>query len=119
MKLERHVGSLGRARQANYLESRGWQLLEAGWVCERHTLLPLKLSRALHHQLTEDLCAGLAPSGWKVAGFSDRGYARLIDPTNAEDCSLPAALRKQARREGRKAAEFTYSLFLAAMLRVP
>lgn len=116
MRLERHVGGLGRARQLNYLALRGWHEEAGGFVCARHTPPALTLSRALHFQLTEDLCTGLAPLGWRVVGFSPRGYAKLADPLQGDACALPAALRRQARREGRKVAELTYTLFLAAMV---
>jgi hypothetical protein len=114
MRLERHVGGLGRARQQRSLAARGWQLEEEGWACARHTPPALPLARALHFQLTEDLCLGLAPSGWTVVGFSPRGYAKLRDPVKQDACSLPAALRRQARRERRLVAELSYTLFLAA-----
>lgn len=116
MRLERHVGGLGKQRQENYLRARGWQEGEGGWQCDRHLAVPMKRERALHHQLTEDLCAGLAPSGWKISGYSDRGYAKLIDPETGDGCTLPAALRRQAKREGRKVRELTYALFLAAFV---
>lgn len=117
MRLERHVGGLGRARQIHYLHERGWQEEASGWRCARRGTDAYKLSRALHHQLTEDLCAGLsAASGWRVVDYSDRGYARLRDPRTAEDCSLPEALRREARHQHRRVGELTYSLFLAAIL---
>jgi hypothetical protein len=107
---------MGRARQINYLETRGWARSGKDWACPRHTVQPQTLSRAVHHQLTEDLCRGLAAYGWKVVAFSERGYARLWDPEADEECSLPAALRRQARRSKRRAGELAYSLFLAAMV---
>jgi hypothetical protein len=108
------VGGLGRARQERYLAARGWRAEDEGWGCPRHTPPALPLARALHFQLTEDLCQGLAPLGWTVVGFSPRGYAKLRDPLKGDACSLPAALRRQARRERRPVAELTYTLFLAA-----
>jgi hypothetical protein len=114
VKLERHVGGLSVFRKRNYLLARGWRVSHEGWTCARHTEEPQRLSRALHFQLTEDLTAGLARSGWRVEGYSPRGYARLTDPEGKGSCSLPAALRRQARREKRKVAEFTYLLYLAA-----
>ena len=57
--------------------------------------------------------------GWKVVGYSSRGYAQLEDPADQSRCSLPAALRRQARREGRPVAQLTYSLFLSAMVDAP
>lgn len=103
------------ARKENYLTHRGWRKSDVGWVCGRHTVAPLKLSKALHHQLTEDLCGALAANGWKVVGFSPRGYAKLEDPTGKGTCTLPEALRRQARRENRYVGEFTYVLFLSAI----
>ena len=116
MRLERHVGGLSRARKVNYLTSRGWVAAEGGWRCERLWPLPLPLSKALHHQLTEDLAAALGASGWKVVGYSQRGYARMEHAQGGSSCSLPAALRKQARSEKRAVAELTYSLFLRALV---
>src|SRR4051794_15631799 len=107
MRLERHVGGLGRARQLQYLRRRGWEEHEGGWACERRSPEVFALQRALHHQLTEDLCAGLGASGWKVVDYSARGYARLRDPRTGEDCSLPGALRRQAKRAGVPVAELT------------
>jgi len=51
-----------------------------------------------------------------VAGFSPRGYVQLRDGEHGQSCSLPKALRTQARREKRPVAELTYLLFLAALL---
>ena len=116
MRLERHVGGLGKARSINYLQARGWRQVDGLWWCQRLLTEGQPLKRALHHQLTEDLCAALGRRGWKVIDYSQRGYARLQDPVKGEDTSLPKALRLQARREGRLAAEFTYALFLAAIL---
>lgn len=116
MRLERHVGGMGRARQIQYLGTRGWRTHEDGkWSSPRFDE-PVPLARALHRQLTEDLAAGLAPHGWRIDGYSPRGYARMADPVDGGTCPLPAALRRQARREGRKVAELTYSLFLAAIV---
>ena len=62
-------------------------------------------------------CAALAVSlGWQVVGFSERGYVQLRDGERGKPCSLPKALRIQARRERRPVAELTYSLFLSALL---
>ena len=116
MRLERHIGGMGKARQVNYLQRRGWSETETGWSCERLLAENERLSRALHHQLTEDLCHALAPQGWKVVDYSARGYAQLRDPQTGELCSLPKALRRQARRENRKVADLTYALFLASLL---
>src|SRR6478609_3045957 len=110
MRLERHVGGLSMERKRNYLTGRGWTASADGWSSV-HFPEALPLSKALHHQLTIDLTAGLAAYGWKVEGYSARGYARLADPTGDKPCSLPAALRRQARREKRKVGELTYSLF--------
>lgn len=121
MKLERHVGGLSLARKTRYLTGRGWREEGKGWTLEAHRLAgqpmdPLPISRAVHHQLTDDLSRAMAASGWKVAGYSPRGYVKMEDTGDGSRCSLPAALRKQARREGVKVGEFTYSLFLAALL---
>ena len=114
MKLERHVGGLSLARKANYLRARGWHEDERGW----HNPLfgPLPLAKAIHHQLTDDLSQALRKRGWQVAGFSERGYVQMREGERGKPCSLPKALRTQARREKRPVAEFTYELFLAALL---
>lgn len=113
MRLERHVGGLSKVRQQRYLVARGWRLTGEGWRCERHLDLAFKPSRALHHQLTEDLSNGLIALGWKISGYSPRGYVQLRD-VDGTLCPLPRALRVQARREKRPVRELTYSLFLAA-----
>ena len=114
MKLERHVGGLSLARKANYLRARGWREEQGRWVSD--IFGPQPLARALHHQLTDDLSQALVHLGWQVQGFSERGYVQLRDGEHGKPCSLPKALRTQARREGRPVAELTYSLFLAALL---
>lgn len=114
MKLERHVGGLSRARKAHYLRTRGWREEGRGWHSEIFGTLPL--AKALHHQLTDDLSQALRQRGWQIAGFSERGYVQLRDGEHGKSCSLPKALRTQARREKRPVAELTYSLFLAALL---
>ncbi len=116
MRLERHVGGLGLARKVNYLQRRGWLEVEGKWQSPVPDSEPQALSRAVHHQLTQDLAAALGAHGWKIAGYSPRGYAQMEDPVDLTRCSLPAALRRQARREKRPVGELTYSLFLAAML---
>ena len=116
MRLERHVGGLGRGRKLHYLEARGWRAVDGGWTCARHTAAPLRLEKALHHQLTEDLTAGLAAWGLKVVATSPRGYATLEDPADESRCSIPAALRRQSRRLHRNTGDLGYSLFLASML---
>ena len=116
MKLERHVGGLSLARKANYLRARGWREEKEGWSSEIFGLLPT--AKALHHQLTDDLSQALCQRGWQVLGFSERGYVRLREGERGKPCSLPKALRTQARREKRLVAELTYSLFLAALLEV-
>jgi hypothetical protein len=116
MRLEKHVGGMGRARQENYLAARGWRSVDGRWVSPTFEDDPLPIQRALHRQLTADLAAGLSPHGWKIVGYSPRGYAKLQDPVKGDSCTLPGALRRQAKREGRKVAELTYSLFLAAIL---
>ncbi len=114
MKLERHVGGLSLARRANYLRARGWREEEGGWSSEIFGLLPM--AKAVHHQLTDDLSQALRKRGWQVAGYSERGYVRMRDGAHGKPCSLPKALRTQARREKRPVAELTYELFLAALL---
>lgn len=119
MRLERHVGGLGRARKVSYLERRGWRAVDGQWLNPAPASEPSSLDRALHHQLTVDLTSALGVHGWKVVGYSSRGYAQLEDPKDQSRCSLPAALRRQARREGRPVAQLTYSLFLSAMVDTP
>lgn len=114
MKLERHVGGLSLARKAHYLRSRGWREEEGGWTSEIFGLHAT--ARAVHHQLTDDLSQALRARGWRVLGYSERGYVQLGDGEEGRPCSLPKALRTQARREQRPVAELTYSLFLAALL---
>jgi membrane-bound lytic murein transglycosylase B len=114
MKLERHVGGLSLARKANYLRARGWREDGRGWQSAIFGTLPL--AKALHHQLTDDLSQALRKRGWQVAGFSERGYVQMRDGERGRPCSLPKALRTQARREKRPVAELTYELFLAALL---
>lgn len=115
MKLESHVGGLSIARKTHYLTLRGWLPVGDDWALPP-TLTPVKLARAVHHQLTADLCAQLAPHGWTVVEHSQRGYAKLADPLDGSTCSLPAALRRQARREKRPVRELTYALFLDVLL---
>ncbi len=115
MKLERHVGGLSRVRKAAYLRQRGWREQGGAWVSEIFGAHPL--AKALHHQLTDDLSQGLKAHGWEVLGYSERGYVKLREGGKGKACSLPKALRVQARREKRPVAELTYSLFLAALLR--
>jgi hypothetical protein len=114
VKLERHVGGLSQARRVNYLLARGWVSTERGWSNSRFP--PLPLAKAVHHQLTDDLSRALGASGWQVIGYSERGYVSLRDGERGKPCSLPKALRTQARREKRPVAELTYALFLAALL---
>ena len=116
MRLERHVGGMGKARQQRYLQSRGWQLTELGWSHADRQTEPHRMSRALHHQLTFDLTEALKRWRWSVVSFSDRGYARLLDAQTQKNHSLPSALRTEAKRQGQKVADFTYALFLAAIL---
>ena len=117
MKLESHVGGLSIARKEKYLVGSGWKKGDGVWSSPAPDTEPLPLNKAVHHQLTHDLSKALSSSGWKVVGYSQRGYARMQDPSDESLCSLPAALRKQARREGRPVAQLTYSLFLAALLK--
>ncbi len=114
MKLERHVGGLSRARKAHYLRTRGWREEGRGWSHPIFGQHPV--AKALHHQLTDDLSQALRALGWQGVGFSERGYVQLRDGEQGKPCSLPKALRTQARRERRPVAELTYSLFLAALL---
>lgn len=116
MRLERHVGGLSLARKLEYLAEAGWTKVAASWRPPDPDAETFPLARAVHHQLTADLCAALAPFGWKVSGYSERGYAKLVDPRDASECSLPAALRREARRRQVPVRELTYSLFLAARL---
>lgn len=116
MKLERHVGGLSLARKANYLQRRGWRELEGGWSHAELQAAPIPIKKAAHHQLTRDLGKALSATGWKVVGYSKLGYAQMEDPLGLKRCSLPSALRRQARREKRAVAELTYTLFLAALL---
>jgi hypothetical protein len=116
VRLERHVGGLGIARKKKYLLGSGWVEGEAGWESPEPDTAPVPLNKAVHHQLTWDLTRAMGALGWKVASYSERGYARMQDPIDESLCSLPAALRKQARREGRPVGQLTYSLFLAALL---
>lgn len=115
MKLERHVGGLSRARKEQYLRERGWLEADGAWRAPVAAGEAYPLTRAVHHQLTADLCRALEPSGWVVAGYSQRGYARLLDPKDRSECSLPAALRRHARRQQVAVAVLTRSLFLAAL----
>jgi hypothetical protein len=116
MRLERHVGGLSSERKLKYLHDSGWKEEKGKWTGPTPDAEAFPLSRALHHQLTADLTRALAKWGWKVSDYSQRGFARLIDPKDASTCSLPGALRRQARRDGCPVRELTYSLFLAAML---
>ena len=119
MRLERHVGGLSKARKLKYLAASGWVEEGEHWRAPGAEGEAFPLASALHHQLTADLAKGLGKFGWTVGGYSQRGYARMIDPQDASSCSLPAALRKQARRDGCPVGELTYGLFLAALLIAP
>jgi hypothetical protein len=114
MKLERHVGGLSLARKARYLNARGWRAEDGKWANENFGIFPI--NKAIHHQLTEDLTQALRRVGWQVEGYSERGYVKLRDPQGGRPCSLPKALRTQAKRERQKVGDFTYSLFLDALL---
>jgi hypothetical protein len=117
MRLERHVGGLSLERKVKYLREAGWKEEDATWRGPAAEAEAFPLSRALHHQLTADLTEALGSRGWKILEYSRRGYVKLVDPTDETACSLPGALRKQARRDGCPVRELTYGLFLAAMLR--
>lgn len=119
MRLERHVGGLSAARKLQYLRDSGWKEEAGKWRGPAVEAEAFPLSRALHHQLTADLSAALGARGWKVGGYSERGYAKMVDPQDASECALPAALRRQARRDGCPVRELTYALFLAAVLTRP
>jgi hypothetical protein len=116
MRLERHVGGLSMERKTKYLREAGWREEGSLWRSSQVDAEACALSRALHHQLTADLSAALATRGWKVGGYSQRGYVKLVDPKDESSCSLPGALRRQARRDGCPVRELTYGLFLNAML---
>ena len=110
------MGGLSRARKEKYLRGSGWREEDGKWLSPAPDSEPLLINKAVHHQLTHDLGKALGSSGWKIVGYSPRGYAQMKDPVGEKVCSLPAALRKQARREKRLVGELTYSLFLAALL---
>jgi hypothetical protein len=114
VRLERHVGGLGRARQETYLRQRGWTPVEKGWQHARALDEVFPRTRALHHQLTHDLTQALARWQWRVVGYSARGYAQLVDGVTGAPHALPSALRVEARRQGQPVRDFTYALFLAA-----
>jgi hypothetical protein len=107
---------MGRARQRNYLLARGWEETEEGWRHARAADSTFPLARALHHQLTHDLCTALAQWQWRLDSYSARGYAQLVDGLTGERHSVPAALRVEAKRQGLKVRDFTYDLFLAAVV---
>lgn len=116
MRLERHVGGLSLARKVEYLTASGWSREGSAWRPADPDAELFPLARAVHHQLTADLCKALARFGWSVSGYSPRGYAQLVDPRDGSSCSLPSALRREARRRKVPVRELTYSLFLAARL---
>ncbi|MDP1823242.1 MAG: hypothetical protein Q8L48_08375 [Archangium sp.] len=117
MRLERHVGGLSNERKVKYLRESGWREEGRTWRGPAVDAEAFPLSRALHHQLTSDLSEALSQWGWKVAEYSQRGYATMVDPQDESRCSIPAALRRQARRDGCAVRELTYGLFLAAVLK--
>ena len=116
MRLERHVGGLSMERKTKYLHEAGWREEGSSWRSPEADAEPCTLSRAVHHQLTADLSAALGERGWKIGGYTQRGYVKLVDPKDQSSCSLPGALRRQARRDGCPVRELTYALFLNAML---
>lgn len=117
MRLERHVGGLSNERKVKYLLESGWLQEGKNWRGSGPEAEVFPLARALHHQLTADLSAALGARGWKVGEYSQRGYAKLVDPQDESSCSLPGALRRQARRDGCPVRELTYALFLGAVLK--
>ncbi len=117
MRLERHIGGLSAERKLQYLRDSGWKEQGGKWSGPAVDAEAFPLARALHHQLTADLSAALGSRGWKVVEYSQRGYAKLSDPKDESLCSLPGALRRQARRDGCPVRELTYSLFLASVLK--
>lgn len=117
MRLEKHVGGLSIERKRHYLLGSGWKEEDGKWRGPAVDAEAFPLAHALHHQLTADLSQALGARGWKVGGYSQRGYASMVDPKDASECSLPGALRRQARRDGCPVRELTYSLFLAAVLK--
>src|SRR4051812_4805332 len=98
MRLERHVGGLSLERKVKYLREAGWNEEGGKWRGPTAESEAFPLARALHHQLTADLSDALVGRGWKVGEYSQRGYAKMIDPKDESSCSLPGALRRQARR---------------------
>ena len=117
MRLERHVGGLSKERKLTYLREAGWLQEKNLWRGPGVEAEAFPLARALHHQLTADLCAALGTRGWKISGYSMRGYAQVVDPKDQSICAVPAALRRQARRDGCPVRELTYALFLDAVLK--
>lgn len=117
MRLERHIGGLSNERKLQYLRDSGWNEEAGKWRGPGVDAEPFPLARALHHQLTADLSAALGVRGWKIVEYSQRGYVKLADPKDSSSCSLPGALRRQARRDGCPVRELTYSLFLDAVLK--
>ena len=110
------MGGLSKARKRAYLLASGWVEEDEQWRAPGAEGEAFALGRAVHHQLTADLAKGLGTFGWTIGGYSQRGYARMIDPQDQSPCSLPGALRRQARRDGCPVGELTYGLFLAALL---
>jgi hypothetical protein len=117
MRLEKHVGGLSAERKLSYLRAAGWREAEGKWRGPAADAEAFPLPRALHHQLTHDLTQALGLRGWKVKDYSERGFAKLIDPKDGSTCTLPGALRRQARRDGCPVRELTYGLFLNAVLK--
>lgn len=117
MRLERHVGGLSLERKVKYLREAGWSEELGKWRGPGAEAEAFPIARALHHQLTKDLSEALGARGWKILEYSQRGYVKLSDPKDESSCSLPGALRRQARRDGCPVRELTYGLFLAAVLR--
>lgn len=111
------MGGLSGERKVKYLREAGWVEETGKWRGPAAEAEAFPLARALHHQLTADLCGALGTRGWKVAEYSERGYAKLVDPKDESTCSLPGALRRQARRDGCPVRELTYGLFLNAVLK--
>jgi len=63
-----------------YLREAGWKEEAGKWRGPGVEAEAFPQSRALHHQLTKDLSEALGARGWNVGAYSQRGYAKLVDP---------------------------------------